>query len=49
MNIFGGDIVCVTPKGDPIILKDGATVLDFAYAIHSKVGDAFEGTRASAK
>lgn len=42
IDLFGGDIVCITPKGDPIILKEGSTVLDFAYAIHSKVGDHFE-------
>lgn len=42
VDIFGGEIVCITPKGDPIILKEGSTPIDFAYAIHSKVGDHIE-------
>ncbi|MFT4326750.1 MAG: RelA/SpoT family protein, partial [Candidatus Woesearchaeota archaeon] len=42
IDIFGGEIVCITPKGDPIILKEGATPLDFAYAIHTNVGNHFE-------
>lgn len=42
VDIFGGEIVCITPKGDPIILKEGSTPIDFAYAIHSKIGDSME-------
>jgi guanosine-3',5'-bis(diphosphate) 3'-pyrophosphohydrolase len=42
LDIFGGEIVCITPKGDPIILKEGSTPIDFAYAIHSKIGDSIE-------
>jgi guanosine-3',5'-bis(diphosphate) 3'-pyrophosphohydrolase len=49
IDVFGGEIVCVTPKGDPIILKEGATPLDFAYAIHSKIGDHYEQAEVNGK
>ena len=38
IDIFKNEIVAVTPKGDPLILSDPATPLDFAFAIHSDVG-----------
>lgn len=33
------DIVVMTPKGDPISLPVESTVIDFAYKIHSQIGD----------
>lgn len=33
-------VFCFTPTGDIFNLQNGATVVDFAYAIHSEVGDA---------
>jgi GTP diphosphokinase / guanosine-3',5'-bis(diphosphate) 3'-diphosphatase len=39
VDIFKNEIIAVTPKGDPITLKEDATPVDFAYAIHSTVGD----------
>ncbi|MDY2575279.1 MAG: bifunctional (p)ppGpp synthetase/guanosine-3',5'-bis(diphosphate) 3'-pyrophosphohydrolase [Bacilli bacterium] len=38
-EIFGQNIYCFTPHGKVIDLPTGATPLDFAYKIHSKVGD----------
>lgn len=36
-------IYCFTPKGDAVELPEGATPVDFAYRIHSKVGDTTVG------
>ncbi len=37
-SFYNDDIMVFTPKGKGIILPKGATALDFAYEIHSKVG-----------
>jgi GTP pyrophosphokinase len=38
-SFYNDDIMVFTPNGKGIILPKNATVLDFAYEIHSKVGD----------
>jgi GTP pyrophosphokinase len=38
-NLFEDEIVVFTPKGDMINMPSGATVLDFAYAIHTELGN----------
>jgi guanosine-3',5'-bis(diphosphate) 3'-pyrophosphohydrolase len=38
-DLFADDIVCFTPKGQGRTLTKGATALDFAYRIHTEVGD----------
>ncbi|XP_060149170.1 guanosine-3',5'-bis(diphosphate) 3'-pyrophosphohydrolase-like [Globicephala melas] len=38
-SLYANDIFVFTPRGDMYRLPMGATVLDFAYAIHSKLGD----------
>lgn len=42
-NIFSESIYTYTPKGDVIELPVGSTPIDFAYRIHSKVGDTTVG------
>jgi GTP diphosphokinase / guanosine-3',5'-bis(diphosphate) 3'-diphosphatase len=38
LDLFQDRIFVMTPKGDPINLPEGATVLDFAFRIHDEVG-----------
>ncbi|MDR2074623.1 MAG: RelA/SpoT family protein [Holosporales bacterium] len=38
-EMLSGQIFCISPKGKIIVLPKGATVLDFAYTIHSEVGN----------
>jgi GTP diphosphokinase / guanosine-3',5'-bis(diphosphate) 3'-diphosphatase len=42
-DLFSDDISVFSPKGKPFTLPRGASALDFAYAIHTEVGDCAEG------
>ena len=48
-DIAPEEVFVFTPKGDVISLPAGATVLDFAYAIHSAVGNRMVGARIDGK
>jgi GTP diphosphokinase / guanosine-3',5'-bis(diphosphate) 3'-diphosphatase len=48
-NLFEDDIYVFTPKGDVIPLNPGSTTVDFAYRIHSEVGNHCAGARVNGK
>jgi guanosine-3',5'-bis(diphosphate) 3'-pyrophosphohydrolase len=45
LELFQDQVFCFTPKGDLIALPRGATPVDFAYAVHSQVGDHCVGAK----
>ncbi len=45
LEMFKDQVFCFTPRGDLINLPRGATPVDFAYAVHSEVGDRCVGTK----
>lgn len=49
IDFFKNRIFAFTPRGDIIELPEDATPIDFAYAIHSEIGDAATGAKADGK
>jgi GTP pyrophosphokinase len=45
LEMFKDEVFCFTPRGDLINLPRGATPVDFAYAVHSEVGDKCVGAK----
>jgi len=45
LEMFQDQVFCFTPKGDLIALPRGSTPVDFAYAVHSAVGDTCVGAK----
>ena len=45
LEMYSDQVFCFTPKGDVIKLPRGATPLDYAYAIHTRIGDSCVGAK----
>ncbi|WP_281981641.1 RelA/SpoT family protein [Thalassorhabdomicrobium marinisediminis] len=45
LEMYQDQVFCFTPKGDVIKLPRGATPIDFAYAIHTRIGHACVGAK----
>ncbi len=45
LEMYADQVFCFTPKGDVVKLPRGATPLDYAYAIHTRIGDSCVGAK----
>jgi len=49
LELFQDQVFCFSPKGDLVALPRGATPVDFAYAVHSGVGDTCVGAKVNGR
>jgi len=49
LELFQDQVFCFTPKGMVIALPRGATPIDFAYAVHTDVGDSCVGAKVNGR
>jgi GTP pyrophosphokinase len=49
LELFHDQVFCFTPKGQLIALPKGATPIDFAYSVHTSIGDSCVGAKVNGR
>ncbi len=49
MDLYKDQVFCFTPRGELIALPRGATAVDFAFAVHTRIGETCVGVRINGK
>ena len=49
LELFQDQVFCFTPKGKLIALPRGATIIDFAYAVHTDIGNTMVGAKVNGR
>ena len=49
LDLYKDQVFCFTPRGDLIAMPKGATAVDFAFAVHAKIGETCVGVRINGK
>ena len=49
LDLYEDEVFCLTPKGDVITLPQGATPVDFAFSVHTQVGEKLIGAKINGK
>ncbi len=49
LDLFTENVYCFTPSGEPKTLSSGSTIVDFAYSVHTAVGNKMIGAKVNGK
>ncbi len=49
LDLYEDEVFCLTPKGDVITLPQGSTPVDFAFSVHTQIGEKLIGAKINGK